>query len=189
MYNLIDKELNITHFTEVEGLLFLIRDKSLFLNGIEISSQNIKDFGPISLFGFDKKVFVQDWDGNYLIYKINDREVEVGKEKFFFKIKNKNLLGVESLNDGILNLSIVKDLILWQKEVELFNHENFCSYNMLYFFKSKEEIFALNEQTGIQLWVYAIPECRYDWYTKSNFEDAPNELQKGEISRIIGDLN
>ncbi|WP_221391417.1 hypothetical protein [Dyadobacter sp. NIV53] len=32
-----------------------------------------------------------------------------------------------------------------------------------------------------------MPERKYDWYTKNNYENEPDELQKGEISRIIGE--
>lgn len=75
----------------------------------------------------------------------------------------------------------VPDRIVWVIFDELFTY--LLSDAHLVYKKNKYELVLLDDSTGQALWVFNLPETKYDWETKGAYGRA----HKGEISKIIGE--
>ncbi len=175
---------DVVDFSVYKDYLAYTIGNSLFDRSLYINSELIQKSNTSTFFFYRGYFIFSTWDPDtYIIdvkYEISKFKLsgyscsdEVLDDFFFISKKNEKMYDTLMVNVNTHEMiNVGNDFsgkIIAGKRV--MNSKNYI------------DIFNIH---GDFLWNYSLTEISYDWYTKSNYENAPNELRKGEISGIIG---
>ncbi|WP_165749356.1 hypothetical protein [Cellulophaga sp. Z1A5H] len=156
--------------------LYFLTNKKLFFNE---KSFSIFDT-PVDGFEiFNNKVYLNDWNGNYKIYKTSGEVIEKGEGKAFFHSSN-SYLGYQYLKEGNIQEALIdkNEVILNLDIIDKKNSINFSNKN-IYCCLINNEIYT-----------YTLTKAKLQWKfelsTLGKFEDRDGNLQNYEVHKFIG---
>ena len=159
--------------------LYFLTNKKLFFNE---KSFSIFDT-PVDGFEiFNNKIYLNDWNGNYKIYKTSGEVIEEGEGKAFFHSSN-SYLGYQYPKEGNIQEALIdkNEVILNLDIIDKKNSINFSNKN-IYCCLINNEIFA-----------YTLPKVKLSWKfelsTLGNFEDRDGNSQDYQVDKFIGIWN
>lgn len=154
--------------------------KSLFINKILVHDSNVSTF----FFNSTYLIF-STWEPSTYFF-------EIEKAAINFKL-NGYSCSTEFFDDYVFiskeNIGKYETSMMNLATHEKINIGNNFVGNIISNLRVITELNSLEVFTipGDKLWSHSLFDSKYDWYTKSNYENAPDELNKGEILRIIGE--
>ena len=156
--------------------LYFLTENKLF-----IEKKSLKTFdNPIDGFEiFNNKVYLNDWNGRYIIYKTSGELIEKGEGKAFFSSSDM-YLGYQYLKGGT-----IQEALMDEKEVIL-NLDIIDKKNSINF--SNNSVYCCLINNGI--YAYTLPQAKLRWKfelsTLGKFEDRDGNLQDYEVDKFLG---
>jgi len=159
--------------------LYFLTENKLF---IEKKSFKIFD-NPIDGFEiFNNKVYLNDWNGRYIIYKTSGELIEKGEGKAFF-YSSDMYLGYQYLKGDTIQEALIdeKEEIL---DLEITNKKNSINF-------SNKNIYCC--LVGNEIYAYTVPKCTLKWKYKiaefGKYNDRDGNLQDHKVDKFIGIWN
>lgn len=182
--NTIEKIENITSFSAELDKIYLVRNKTEILvvtnKLIVLLSKNIEN--DLQEMNSTNGFCWVNTSSKGTSFLLNDYKLK--EEPYLIKYVSEGGCIYCKLSGKGTKLNIHGDII-WQFGGNFFE---FIIAKGSFFYRKRTDIITnINDRSGIELWNHYLPDQKYDWYTKSNYENGPDELHKGEISRIIGE--